>query len=213
MRARPGGDGGDGGAKAAADRSGWVDGAARCITHLLSPPGLALVVFLWLPVGDDPLKSAGGKALAILLFSIGPAALLGWLARGGGVDDIYDPPRPLRRRFLLVGTLCYAVGFALLQGLQMPPLQRWAAASFAVGAAGVGLVNRRWKISIHTTGAGGGAALAATLVQAAWWPLCALLPLAAGWARWRRQAHSPAQLVAGAALGAAITLLLRAALM
>ena len=196
-----------------ARRETGADGAARWITHLLSPPGLALIVFLWLPAGDDPLSAAWGKALAILLFSIGPAALLGWLARGGGVDDIYDPPRPLRRRFLLVGTLCYAVGFALLQGLQMPPVQRWAAASFAVGAAGVGLVNRRWKISIHTTGAGGGAALAATLVEAAWWPLCALLPLAAGWARWRRQAHSPAQLVAGAVLGAAVTLLLRPALM
>lgn len=73
MRPRPGGDGGDGDQGAAVDRSGWADEAARCITHLLSPPGLALVVFLWLPVGDDSQNSAGGKALAILLFSIGPA--------------------------------------------------------------------------------------------------------------------------------------------
>ena len=213
-------DGGQaGGVRAAADRSrpdpgeGWTDTAALGITHLLSPPALALAVFLWLPAGDAPLPSAWGKALAILLFSIGPAVLLGSLARGGDVADIYDPPRHLRRRFLLVGTLCYAVGFAVLQGLQMPPAQRWAAASFAVGAAGVGLVNRWWKISIHGAGSGGAAVVGATLLGAAWWPLCAFLPLAAAWARRRRGAHSPAQLVAGTGLGAAVTLLLRAALM
>ena len=195
-----------------APRETWTDRTARGITHLLSPPGLALAVFLWLPAGDAPLPSVWGKALAILLFSIGPAALLGSLARGR-VADIYDPPRHLRRRFLLVGILCYAIGFAVLQGLQMPPAQRWAAASFAVGAAGVGLINRWWKISIHGAGSGGAAVVGATFLGAAWWPLCAFLPLAAGWARWRRGAHSLAQLVAGAALGAGVTLLLRAALM
>ena len=199
---------------AAADRSRpGTDRAARWITHLLSPPGLALAVFLWLPAGETPLPWVWSKALAILLFSIGPAALLGSLARGQGVADIYDPPRHLRRRFLIVGTLCYGIGYAVLEGLQMPPDQRWAAASFAVGAAGVGLVNRWWKISIHSAGSGGAAVVAATVLGAAWWPLCAVLPLAAGWARWRRGAHSLAQLVAGAALGAAVTLLLRASLM
>ena len=196
-----------------APRPTWTDRAAGGITHLLSPPALALAVFLWLPAGDAPLPAAWGKALAVLLFSVGPAALVVCLARGRDVADIYDPPRRLRRGFLVAGTLCYAAGFAVLQGLQMPPVQRWAAASFAAGAAAVGLVNRWWKISIHGAGSGGAAVVAWTSLGAAWWPLCAVLPLAAAWARWRRGAHTPAQLAAGAGLGAAVTLLLRAALM
>lgn len=188
----------------------WVEGLAAGISHVLSPAGVAILVFsgiLW-PHGAD---GAMPLAVCISVFAGLPGATLLLLGSRTGQGDVYDPPPVLRQRFLLLGTCCYLAGYVLFEWLGLAPLLRWAAATFTAGAAAVWLVDRRWKISIHNTGAGGGAALLAGVVGPNLWPLCAVLPIVVGWARWTRRAHTVPQLVAGAALGAAIALLLRGA--
>lgn len=193
-----------------ADAPPMAQKVAAAISHALSPAGVAVLVFggiLW-PKG-------GGSAVPLLIsvaaFAGLPAAALLTVATRHGVGDVYDPPPALRQRFLWLGTVCYLLGYLLLEWLAVAAAMRWAAATFAAGAAAVWVVDRRWKISIHNTGAGGGAALLAAAAEPHLWPLWALLPVVVGWARWVRGAHTVPQVVAGAALGAAIALLLRGA--
>lgn len=182
------------------------------LSYALSPSGIALAVVasLWLgPVGPTARAAAAplwaGSALAVL-----PAALLWWLGRHAGVTDVFDPPPPWRQRMLLAGTSCYILSYGLFSVFLPEAGLLWAAASFAAAAACVWAIDRAWKISIHCTGAGGGAVLLAAFgppgLPAAVW---LLLPLLTAWARWQRRAHTPAQLLAGACLGAGVTRVLR----
>ena len=109
---------------------------------------------------------------------------------------------------LLVGTACYLLGYAAVVGLDLNDGLRWMGLTFSAGAAAVWGIDRFWKISIHTTGVGGGVVLLAG-ISPELWPVWGVLPLAAGWARWRRGAHNQLQLVAGTALGAMLAWLLR----
>jgi hypothetical protein len=150
--------------------------------------------------------------VALTLLGVLPAVILLILARRADLADVYDPPKDLRQRFLMAGTVCYLIGYVFLFGIDASSQARWMAATFALGAACVWLIDRWWKISIHNAGAGGGAALMAASLDPAWWPVVGLLPALVGWARWRAGAHSVPQLAAGAALGAAVALSLRAGL-
>ncbi|NAZ82782.1 hypothetical protein GTR02_13235 [Kineococcus sp. R8] len=75
-------------------------------------------------------------------------------------------------------------------------------AAMVVMAVTAAVVSRWWKISMHSMVVSGSVVLLALLdVRLA--PLLALVPLAC-WARWAVAAHTPAQLLAGALIGAGL---------
>lgn len=189
------------------ESSRGLDRLASLLSHLLNPAGVAAAVCAVL--GWTTGTGAGATLLGVTALALTPAGALMVLVVRHRMDDAYDPQPPLRQSFLKLGSLCYGLGYALFEALQLHPGIRWAGASFAAGAVSVWLIDRRWKISIHNTGAGGGAVLLGSSTAPALWPVWCALPVVVGWARLRRKAHSPAQLAAGAALGAGVTLLLR----
>ena len=104
----------------------------------------------------------------------------------------------------MFGTLTYLVGYIILTLIDATPMMRWGAASFLGGSSLVWLISRHWKISIHAAGVGGGTVILLVTGGSGLWPV-AIAPVAVGWARLQLGAHTLWQLVAGIALGAAVS--------
>ena len=186
--------------------SDWRRGLARFLSHLFSPAAMAVWVFSGLAIlrpGEADWKALG---TALFLFTLLPCAVM-VLLRRRGLEDVYDPEPFLRQRILLMGTACYLAGFLVLAAMDAAPVMTWSAASITVAAAAVRVVDRFWKISIHSVGAAAGVFVLMTAGGAGLWPLLAAPPLAA-WARLRLGAHTVAQVLAGILLGALVPALL-----
>jgi len=108
---------------------------------------------------------------------------------------------------LLLGGLCYAVGWVVLYRLDAERLVLATAGIFVVSTLLVWLVNRHWKISIHAAGVGGTACILLLSIGEQAAPFFVALPIIA-WARLHVRAHTPAQVVAGSALGVGVSLVL-----
>ena len=186
--------------------SDWRCGLARFLSHLFSPAAMAVWVFSGLVIlrpGEGDWKALG---IALFLFTLLPCAVM-VLLRRRGLEDVYDPGPFLRQRILLMGTACYLAGFLALSAMDAAPAMTWSAASITVAAAAVRVVDRFWKISIHSVGVAAGVFVLMTVGGTGQWPLLAAPPLAA-WARLRLGAHTVAQVLAGILLGALVPALL-----
>ena len=185
---------------------GWQHGLARFLSHLFSPAAMAAWVFAGLALlrpGETGWKALG---IALALFTLLPCAVMALLRRRG-LEDVYDPGPLLRQRILLAGTACYLAGFLLLAAVGAAPVVTWSAASITLAAAAVRLIDRFWKISIHSVGVAAGVFVLMSVGGAGKWPLLAAPPLAA-WARLRLGAHTLPQVLAGILLGALVPALL-----
>lgn len=184
----------------------WRHRPARFLSHLFSPVAMAVWVFAGLGIllpGKTDWKALG---IAFGLFTLLPCAVM-VLLRRRGLEDVYDPEPLLRQRILLMGTACYLAGFLALSAVDAAPVMTWSAASITVAAAAVRVIDRFWKISIHSVGAAAGAFVLVKVGGAGQWPWLAA-PLLVAWARLRLGAHSVPQLLAGILLGALVPALL-----
>ncbi|MBT6150024.1 MAG: hypothetical protein HOH74_31580 [Gemmatimonadetes bacterium] len=190
----------------AAEQEGYLSGGARALSHIFSPAGVAVLVLVSLAVRRG--LAPEGMLLAIACYVLIPALALFLIGRRDGSQDVYDPSPRTRQRMLMVGTFCYIGGYVVVETLGLNAGLRWAGATFSAGAASVWCIDRVWKISIHNTGAGGGAMLLSG-ISPDLWPVWCILPIVVGWARWRRGAHDLLQLVAGSFLGGGLAWLLQ----
>lgn len=183
----------------------WLDRLASLISHLLNPAMVAWGVFstlMWLKEGAWWAGVAG-----VVFYSVLPGLALLYLYLTGMIADVYLPERRQRARLLPLGVVCYFAGVVVLWLVKAPALMLGAGCTFCGMALLVWQIDRYWKISIHAAGVSGG--LCIVLAASGWslWPLSFSLPLVM-WARLRLQAHTPAQVWAGAALGSVATVLL-----
>jgi len=178
---------------------------ASLISHLLNPSGLALAVFIMLTWLAQEAWLAG--VVGVFLYSIIPALILLYLYRAGHIADLYPNERRQRAGLLLLGSLCYFLGFVVLLLLEAPVPMLVAGGAFGCNTLLVWLINRYWKISIHAVGASGGVSVLLLAGGAHLWPFLLALPLVA-WARLHLKAHTPAQVAAGFLLGGCSTSLL-----
>jgi len=178
---------------------------ARLVTEVLAPaPTVAvlLVVVAWHSA------AAASEALQWALLSVLFAALLPFLyilrgVRRKRLTDIHVYRREQRPRVLSIGIGSVIVGFALLTVLGAPRDLTALVGAMAVGLATSTLVTLFWKVSVHTAVNSGAVTI---LVLVFGEGLLIVTPLVAlvGWARVEVEDHSPAQVVVGAALGAAV---------
>lgn len=180
-----------------------ADGLALFLSHLFSPAVVCFAVFAWLVMAGG--SWAAGLA-GVGLYAVIPGVSLLLLRRAGILLELYNPDRQLRQRILVAGTVCYGVGYVVLKAAGGSPLMLWAGASFCSGALVVWLIDRYWKISIHSVGVSGGVLILAMAGDL--WVLSPALLLVA-WARLRLRAHTPAQVVGGLALGLLLAVSLR----
>jgi len=169
--------------------------AARVVTEVFAPA--ILVAVLLVAVGR------WWGVVAALFCSLIP---FGYIVLGvirGRLTDHHIDLREQRRIPLAFGIASVLTGLTLLVAVRAP---RDLIALVSAGAVGLGVcatVNHWWKMSIHTAVAAGTVVILVLVYGHQWW--LALLVLAAiGWSRVRLGAHTVAQVLVGAAVGASI---------
>ena len=178
---------------------------ARLVGELLSPP--PIIVILALVVAWDtsptPAMAVLWGGIAAVFASVLPYALILRGVRHGRLSDRNISLREQRIRFGVVAIASILIGLALLAAFDAPAEMVALLASIAVGVACGWVITLWWKISVHAAIAAG-AATVLTLVFGtallAAWALVALI----GWSRVQVGDHTPAQVLAGVALGVVV---------
>lgn len=191
--------------------------AAHVLSVVLHPvwmPTLALVVAFAIDPHLTFAFSPQGQWIIIgmvfIMTALFPITSVFLLWRNGTVSRLSMPGR--RERFVpaLITLIYLGMAYYLLRRTPNHPATLALFTSIIMSIAAALLINLRWKISLHTTGIGGlvGMCLALWLLHGAqaWYlPLLFLLTGALGTARLLVTDHTPAQIYAGAALGAVAT--------
>lgn len=176
---------------------------ARVLSELCSPA--VVVVTLPVAVGWHATGHRWGPTLwwaaVIALFAgVLPMAYVIVGARRGRWDGHHVRNRAGRFVPLLMGFASAGVALAVLLVFGGPrELVALLASMLAVLVAAI-VITGFWKISLHAAVAAGGAATV-ILIYGQWWWLLTFVVLAVGWSRVRLADHTPAQVVAGSALG------------
>lgn len=183
------------------------------ISDVFSPllaPTYAMVVAMWLtrlhylPTNVRVWSTLGIFALTALV----PVTFIAILIKRGKVSDVSISDPKQRTAPYCASTVCYLLGAAYMYALSAPA---WLVAFF-LGAATVSvlsmIITRRWKISAHTGGVGGLAAVIYWLGlngfiehgPLVWISIAIALVGAMAWARLYLNHHTLLQTAAGAAL-------------
>ncbi|WP_097327138.1 phosphatase PAP2 family protein [Paractinoplanes atraurantiacus] len=181
---------------------------ARWITEVFTPgvlvAGLLLLV-AW-HSSDTALQAVAYGLVATAAASVLPVLYILRGVRKGKLSDKHVVVHSQRRVPLLVILLSTALGTAAL-ALAGAPRELLALIASMVAALLVAVpvtVFARWGISLHALVAAGAVAALTVIYGPAVTPAW-LLVVAVGWARVRLKEHTLAQVLAGAAVGAAAT--------
>jgi membrane-associated phospholipid phosphatase len=175
---------------------------ARLVGELLSPPPILAVLALVVAWDSSPTPAMavvwGG--IAAVSASVLPYVLILRGVRRGRLTDRNISLRQQRVRFAAVAIPSILTGLAVLAAFDAPAEMVALQASIAVGVACGWVITLWWKISVHAAIAAGAATvllLVFGLALLVVWPLVALI----AWSRVQVGDHTPAQVLAGIALG------------
>lgn len=173
---------------------------ANVLSQVACPPILAVVMIALAAAAAERPGAWRYASLYVVLAIAMPLVYLVWLVRRGIVSDLDVKVREERWRPLL----------AALGGMALSTLLFWltdAPREMSAVCAGLWLytllafvITLRWKISMHSAAMAATATLIWILAGRVIVPVAAGIPIIA-WARIRLNRHTPAQTVAGAALG------------
>ena len=149
----------------------------------------------------------GWAALSAGFVTVGPLLMLVVAVSAGRVRNLdldlrHERPWPM---LMMLGIT--VLGLAVLWALGAPRLLLILLLASLVGGTIALLITLRWKISIHAGGAAGAATVLALLYGAQALPLL-LGVVAIGWSRVALGKHTWLQVLAGAAISSAITMLI-----
>ncbi|GCE14559.1 hypothetical protein [Tengunoibacter tsumagoiensis] len=191
--------------QAASSQKGW-DKLAHLISEITNPVLIAFPTFLLIAIRTAPdlrhallwwVVTVGGISVAPLLFILRGV-------RRGHYTDHHVSKREQRLIPLLFSICCTGLVFVILLVLHAS-ITLIATVLAVLIAGGIAFaITRYWKISFHLIGMAG----AITVVGLVYGPVFFLLfPLIiiVGWARWRVQAHTPLQALAGTAIAISVT--------
>jgi len=178
----------------------------------------AVVVFLlplavaWQATGHRVLPTVGWGLVVAVFTSVLPMVFIIRGARRGRWDGHHVRDREHRFVPLAVALGSGAVGLAVLLLGHAPQDLVALACSMLLTLAVCIVITRWWKVSLHTTVAGGAVATIALLYGPVWLALFLVVALV-GWSRVVLTDHTPTQVLVGALLGpvsgGALFLLLR----
>ncbi|MFG2482458.1 MULTISPECIES: hypothetical protein [Streptomyces] len=175
--------------------------AARILSDVLAPA--PSVVALLLLVGWRSTMSWAGLGwglFAALFCGLVPIGIITLGVRRGALTDQHIRVRRQRVVPMALSLASVVAGVALLHVLGAPREVFALVVAMLVGLGSSLLVTVVWQISIHMSVAGG-TVMILLLVLGPWLLPAALVAAAAGWSRLVLKAHTPAQLLAGTALG------------
>lgn len=180
---------------------------ARIVSHILSPPFVALAVVtvfaFFSPVGTGLLAPWQSFLLGLVFVVIGPVLPLTFMVAIGRVNfDVEDRrDRPL---LYLAAILIYLVG-AALAWLYLDRCMAVIAAAYAGVTSAIALVSLFKKASAHSAGVAGPVTALIWVYGLFAAPLLLLVGVV-GWSRWRLGLHTPGELAGGAIIAVMVTL-------
>lgn len=182
---------------------GWP----RLISDLLSPPVVwGLLAF---PIAFH--SASGGRALGLVFLYVLcvvwlPLLYILFNVRSGAITDIHLRERRERLRPFAVSILGAACALAALALADAPRVMLLLALITVLEMALIAAITVVWQISMHTMSIASAVVAIGVLYGPA--PAAILLPLVAlvGLGRYRLGRHDLSQILAGAALGAAVPL-------
>lgn len=182
--------------------------AAKLVSALANPMVLCPPCFLAVACKATPRWPDRMRwwAVSCGLITLAPFIHIRWGLRTGRLSD---PEITVRQERLIpyaaqIGTL--GVTYALLRRLHAPRLIIAIVISVAGAIVVITGVTTVWKMSMHLVGTAGTATVLTLIYGKRALPLVGLIPLVA-WSRYVLDHHTPAQALAGAALGAAAPLI------
>lgn len=186
--------------------SHWRTRLARVVTEVFAPSPLAAVVLVIVAWRFSPTTSEALKwaSLGILFAPAVPLLYLFRQLRRGRVTDHHVRRREQRAPIILFTLACGFVALVVLSRLGAPRQVIGLVCSGAAGLIVALAITRFWKISIH---AGVAAGIVVVFLELFGWWMLLLAPLAAlvCWARVAVGDHTPAQVAAGAVVGAVVS--------
>lgn len=194
-----------------------ADRLAHGVAYVLNPLVLPPILFgsVLMQFGAPPVEVGAVTASSLLLLTVLPVLLLGWMVRGGRAASFESFNREQRNLPYVFGIGCAA---AALSGLiylvdTARPVVVAVGVCVVLGAVLLALINLRWKISIHSAAAGGFAAalgftayLSGTADEPMTMVLLVILVPLVMWARVRTRSHTVGEVLAGAAFGIIVPL-------
>ena len=184
---------------------------ARLVTDLLEPKNWIVVVAVLIGWSADRAAGIGWALIAILFAAILPVV---FIKRGMQRGRWTDRHVGARQHRLIV--MCFIIGsvgtgLALLQILGGPaPVTALVVAMLATLLA-LMAITTKWKISVHSAVSSGAVAMVA-LAYGPWTLTGYAVVALVGWSRIALRDHTPAQVLAGTALGAGVAAAVFAAL-
>lgn len=194
-----------------ADRIGMVR-VARILSNIISPPIMFAVTGVVLGIHERPFWPGLAWGLVYgFMVTLTPMFVIFYLMRSGHITDLHMSATRERHIPYLTSVVSGAIAYGVLTVLDGPVLLRCLAVLSVITLGALGLINTRWLISIHAAAAAA-TWLIATLVFG-WVVGLILLPLLIliSWIRLYLKRHTPAQVLAGIALGLSTVSLMWAA--
>lgn len=184
---------------------------SRILSNIISPPIMFATVGLALGIYERPFWP--GLAWGVfysLMVALTPILVILYLMRIGRIGDLHMSATHERHIPYLTSVISGAVAFAVLSLFDGPVLLRCLAILSIITLGALGLINTQWLISIHATAAAA-TWMIATLVFG-WVVSAILLPVVIliSAIRLYLKRHTPAQVLAGIALGISTVLVMRA---
>jgi membrane-associated phospholipid phosphatase len=184
-----------------AGQAGRRTGLARAVTEVLAPANLAVAQLLLVGWHGTPGPAGLGWGLLAATFcGLVPYGVVIAGVRRRRWTDRHLRARRQRPVPFLAGIASVLAGLAVLLALDVPRQLVALVAAMLAGLAATLLVTLWWKLSLHSAAASGTVAILALVFGPA---LILALPAIAlvAWSRVRLGDHTPAQTLAGAALG------------
>lgn len=184
---------------------------SRILSNIISPPIMFAAIGLALGIYERPFwPGLGWGVIYSLLVALTPILVILYLMRIGRIGELHMSATHERHIPYLTSVISGTVAFLILTLFDGPVLLRCLAVLSIITLGALGLINTKWLISIHATAAAS-TWMIATLVFG-WVVGVILLPFVILIAAIRLylKRHTPAQVLAGIALGISTVLVMRA---
>jgi hypothetical protein len=178
---------------------------AHVITELLAPANVGSIVFLLVAWHSTPsIVEALWWGLLTILFTIGlPFSFILWGIRRQRFTDHHIRLREQRPLAIAVGIGSALVGLGMLIKLGAPQELIALVVAMATGLVIALLITLFWKMSIHVASVAGAIVILFLVFGPAFLILAPIVAIV-GWARVEMGDHTPAQVISGSLIGAAV---------
>jgi membrane-associated phospholipid phosphatase len=176
---------------------------ARFITDAFEPKNWILAVTVLIGWHADRLAGIGWGLLGALFAAVFPVLFIKYGMRRGRWADRHVGVKQHRLIVMTFIIASVATGIALLATLGAPREVTAMIVAMLITLVALMAITTKWKISVHAAVSSGATAMLA-MAYGPWMLAAYALVAIVGWSRTALKDHTPAQVLAGTILGAAV---------